>query len=104
MGQLYDHAYDRRVLDVLPQALDEGPVYLDGVGGKAFEVGEGGVAGTEVVYGEAHPQGLQAVEDRRVGRQHLYVDRLRDVQYKAAPLQSRLPEYPLDGLCQVQAG
>src|SRR5919112_4049416 len=98
MGQLYDHAYDRRILDVLPQALNEGLVYLDGVGGKTFEVGERGVAGTEVVYGETHSQAPQAVEHGRVACQHPYVDCLRDVQCKAAPLQPCLPEYPLDGI------
>src|SRR5918993_1080313 len=104
VGQLYDHAYDRLVLDVLPEAPNEVLVYLDSVGGKTSEVGERGVAGTEVVYGETHPQAPQAVEDRRVACQHLYVDRLRDVQYKAAPLQPGLLQDPFDGIGQLGAG
>ncbi len=60
-----DPAYDAGALVLLFQVADEGPVDLDGIEGKAAEVGQGRIAGAEIVQRDARAECVQA--DRAAG-------------------------------------
>ena len=64
MGQVDDPRGDATVvgMGVAPEPLHEGPVDLHDVHGQPSEVGQRGVAGAEVVDGDEHPHGPQAVQ------------------------------------------
>lgn len=63
MAQGDDGIDDGGIAPLWRQRGDEAPVYLELVGGKALEVEQAGVAGAEVVDGDAKPELGQAVED-----------------------------------------
>src|ERR1035437_8731094 len=61
VGEVGDHL-DEGSAAGLVDLVGEGGVDLDGIDGKVLEVGEGGVAGTEVVDGDGHAEGAAGVE------------------------------------------
>ena len=63
VGELDDREDDGVARAILFQVGDEALVDLDDVDREALEVGERGVAGSEVVEGERHAELLQLVED-----------------------------------------
>ncbi len=63
MAQGDDGTDDGGIVPLWRQRGDEAPVYLELVGGKALEVEQAGVAGAEVVDGDAKAELGQTVED-----------------------------------------
>ena len=64
--------------------------------GKAFQVAEAGVAGTEVVHGKGGAQCLQLVQDGGCPVQILHDQTLGDLQLQVARLKSAFPQDPLN--------
>ena len=103
MGQVDDPGRDPAVVGVgvVPEALHEGPVDLDDVHGKLAEVGQGRVAGAEVVDGDedAHrPQALQLAQRARpLGEDGA----LGELQHQATRGDAVAAQGPLDHAGQV---
>src|SRR5215213_471288 len=97
MGQVDDRSNDRRVL---LQLLDEELVYLEHVRRQPLQVGERGMAHTEVVDGNAYPRALEAVQGIGWVFRDPYIGSFGNVQAQATRLEPRLSQYPFDNLNQ----
>ncbi|EGQ64215.1 hypothetical protein GGI1_24136, partial [Acidithiobacillus sp. GGI-221] len=58
-----DRRDDGEILGIVDHVAHKALVDLDGMGGELLEVGQGGVAGAEVVEGDAHPQAMAGAQE-----------------------------------------
>jgi len=86
VGQGHHRAHDLAVARQLDVA-DEGPVHLEGVDGKALQIGQRRIPGAEIVHGQAHAQGLQALEAQDGHLRIVHDDRLGDFQLERAGIE-----------------
>jgi hypothetical protein len=82
-GQGDDGPGHRRLLGPAGHAVDERLVDLEGVDGEAAQVGQGRVAGAEVVDGQVHAERLELVQADDGHLQVVHQDALGDLQGQA---------------------
>src|SRR5205807_7306250 len=96
-----DRANDRGGLWIAVDVSDERLIDLDLVKWERLQVGQGRVAGSEIIHGDAHAHSLETAQDRNRPREVVDQHAFGDLQFESAGRQSRFEQNRMNEPAQI---